>query len=139
MMTRQAVNGPVSEASNRLAADSSGLSAASVQLGGTAERTSEQAASMSTIRQISGVIDSINGYQATIASAVEEQTATAGELSRSLSEASRATSGLAGAVGDVASGAVETDRGVRTVRDTAGALTDVSQQLTDVVAVFTTR
>ncbi|GGQ86512.1 hypothetical protein [Couchioplanes azureus] len=69
---------------------------------------------------------------------MEQQTATASELSRSLTDASTATSHLADAVAEVADGATETDQGVHTVRGTSTDLATVSRTLADVVDGFIT-
>jgi methyl-accepting chemotaxis protein len=50
---------------------------------------------VTAIREITTVIDQINSYQTTIASAVEEQTATTNEMSRSVSHAAAAAGEIA--------------------------------------------
>jgi methyl-accepting chemotaxis protein len=48
---------------------------------------------VAAISEINGVINKINDYQNTIASAVEEQTATTNEISRNVSQAAKGSSG----------------------------------------------
>src|SRR4029079_181014 len=54
------------------------------------------------IAEISRIIAKINDYQVTIASAVEEQTATTGEMSRSVGDAANGTSEIAQTISEVA-------------------------------------
>ena len=54
------------------------------------------------ISRISEVIAKINDYQTTIASAVEEQTATTAEMGRSISEVASGSSRIAANISDVA-------------------------------------
>ncbi|RLV47088.1 methyl-accepting chemotaxis protein, partial [Nocardioides mangrovicus] len=55
--------------------------------------------------QISAIITSINDYQLTIASAVEEQTATTNEMSRNVAEASSGSGDIANNIDGVADAA----------------------------------
>jgi methyl-accepting chemotaxis protein len=71
-------------------------------------------AAVSAIEHIAGVIGRINDIQATIASAVEEQTATANEMSRSLS-------GVVGASGRIATTAVQVAAEAERATEGAGA------------------
>src|SRR5690606_1900911 len=68
----------------------------------------DTAGAVSAIDEISQIIASINDYQLTIASAVEEQTATTNEMSRSVSEAATGSSDIAGSVQTVAQTSEET-------------------------------
>jgi methyl-accepting chemotaxis protein len=73
---------------------------------------SDSSDAVSAIEEISGIIDTINGYQATIASAVEEQTATTGEIARSVSQAAGGSATIAANIADVAGAATQTTQGV---------------------------
>ncbi|ADI67505.1 methyl-accepting chemotaxis protein [Mobiluncus curtisii] len=64
-------------------------------------QTDTQAA-VAAIEEISNIIASINDYQTTIAAAVEEQTATTNEMSRSVSEAADGSTTIAENVADIA-------------------------------------
>ena len=72
---------------------------------------------VAAISEINGVINKINDYQNTIASAVEEQTATTNEISRNVSQAAKGSteiasniSGVAQAARDTTLGAVDTEK-----------------------------
>lgn len=67
----------------------------------TAVRT-ETEASIASIKEIDTVIRQMDDISSTIASAVEQQTATTGEMGRNLSEAARGIGELAGRVRDTA-------------------------------------
>ena len=64
---------------------------------------SDTSNAVAAIGEISQIIARINDYQLTIASAVEEQTATTNEMSRSVSEAASGTTDIAANIGGVAS------------------------------------
>ena len=63
------------------------------------------------IGQIGKIINQINDIQNTIASAVEEQTATTGEISRNVAEAAKGSTEIAQNITGVAQAAREHDRG----------------------------
>jgi len=62
----------------------------------------DTANAVAAIREIGQVISRINEYQLTIASAVEEQTATTSEVNRSISEAAMGATSIANGIGTVA-------------------------------------
>jgi methyl-accepting chemotaxis protein len=66
---------------------------------------SDTTGAVAAIGQISSIIASINDYQLTIASAVEEQTATTNEMSRSVAEAATGSGEIATNITGVASAA----------------------------------
>ena len=66
------------------------------------------------ISRISEVIAQINDFQTTIASAVEEQTATTGEMSRSIAEVANGSSRIAHNISDVAAAQRHRGAGRRT-------------------------
>ncbi|GAB7045993.1 hypothetical protein JCM9534A_11190 [Catenuloplanes indicus JCM 9534] len=88
------------------------------------------------IAQISAVIARISDFQTTIASAVEEQTATTAEMNRSVSEASGGTNEIAANITMVAQAAETTSRGVAETRQATGELARMSSELNALVAGF---
>ena len=87
------------------------------------------------IGEIGRVIAQINEIQYTIASAVEEQSATTSEISRNLAEAAlgssgitRTISGVAAAAGNTTSGAVETQKSAQSLEHMAAELQELVSQ-----------
>jgi methyl-accepting chemotaxis protein len=91
---------------------------------------------VTAIEQISGIIAQINDYQMTIASAVEEQTATTNEMSRSIAEASHGSTSIADNVAKVASAAQATTATVAETQSSAQALARMSAELQGLVTRF---
>ncbi|MFN3242706.1 MAG: methyl-accepting chemotaxis protein [Planctomycetota bacterium] len=89
---------------------------------------------VSAIAEISGVISRINDIQATIASAVEEQTATTNEISRSVAEAAKGSSEIASAVTGVAQAAKDAATGASGTMNAATDLAGLSTGLQELVA-----
>ena len=89
------------------------------------------------IGQISAIIGQINDYQTTIASAVEEQTATTNEMSRSVGEAALGSSQIAENIGGVAQAAATTQAGVDDSQRAASELATLSAELNQLVGRFT--
>ncbi|MFI1988541.1 methyl-accepting chemotaxis protein [Actinoplanes sp. NPDC020271] len=105
----------------------------------TARITAIQASSTSAtsaISEITEVIQRIGDYTTTIASAVEEQTATTGEMSRSVAEAASSSGEVAATVTGVAEVAAATAEGARTAQQAAADLTRLAGDLTDLVGGF---
>ncbi|MEV4342936.1 methyl-accepting chemotaxis protein [Actinoplanes sp. NPDC049596] len=94
---------------------------------------------ITAIAQISETIARINDFQTTIASAVEEQTVTTNEMSRSVAEAASAGGEVAGTVGRVAASVQATTAGVDEAHEAAGRLTRMSAELDQLVSRFTIR
>jgi methyl-accepting chemotaxis protein len=89
-----------------------------------------------TIASIHGVIQKISGVSATIASAVEEQSATTEEMSRNVNEAATGANGISKNVIEVANAA---QRGTATAQESQCAveqLAEMSSQLNGLVAQF---
>ncbi|GIH97622.1 methyl-accepting chemotaxis protein [Planobispora siamensis] len=93
-------------------------------------------AAVAAIQQITEVIDKINGYSATIASAVEEQTATTSEIGRSVSEAATGVGEIAGGIGAVATSVQTTTTGVGEAQRASEELARMSSELQSLVAQF---
>jgi len=96
----------------------------------------DSSSAVSAIGRITEIIGRLGDYQTTIAGAVEEQTATAGEMSRSVSEAADAAGAIAETVATVARTSHQTTSAVAEVRSAAGGLTEVSGELSRIVAGF---
>ncbi|TYP83772.1 methyl-accepting chemotaxis protein [Blastococcus xanthinilyticus] len=97
----------------------------------------DTAGAVDAISQISSVIGEINDFQATIAAAVEEQTATTNEMNRNVAEAASGTQGIAAAISGLAAGTQETNQRVADAQSAAGELARMSGELQQAVARFT--
>ena len=93
-------------------------------------------ASVDAIRQISGVVVQINDISSTIASAVEEQTATANEMRRNVSEASGGASEISSNIAAVASAADHTRLGANETAKAAQEMARMSASLQQLVQKF---
>ena len=89
------------------------------------------------IGQISAIISSINDYQLTIASAVEEQTATTNEMSRNVAEASTGSGEIATNISGVAAAADATTVALAQTRSAIDDLAKMAADLRGAVAGFT--
>ncbi|WP_432486005.1 methyl-accepting chemotaxis protein [Kineococcus esterisolvens] len=98
------------------------------------ERGSSEAAT--TIGRIAEVIARIDDHQATISAAVEEQTATTGELARTVAGAAGGTQEIAGVLTDVASASAVDRASLEQVRASVEALRETSSRLRDAVGAF---
>jgi methyl-accepting chemotaxis protein len=81
------------------------------------------------INRIGGFIARVNELQATIAGAVEQQTATTAEISSSIADAARGGSEIAESIGAVATAAGETSSGAAAVEQAARDLTRMAEEL----------
>jgi methyl-accepting chemotaxis protein len=88
------------------------------------------------ISQISKVINQINDIQNTIASAVEEQTATTGEISRNVAEAAKGSSEIAQNITGVAQAARGTTEGANDTKKSADELSKMATDLQKLVSQF---
>ncbi|MBO3737399.1 methyl-accepting chemotaxis protein [Actinoplanes flavus] len=93
-------------------------------------------AAVTAIGHIGGVIGRISDYQTSIAGAVEEQTATAGEMSRGASAASSGTATIAENIRAVAAAAAATSGELTRSREAAADLSRMSTTLRDAVGQF---
>ncbi|HYH24510.1 MAG TPA: methyl-accepting chemotaxis protein [Blastococcus sp.] len=96
----------------------------------------DTAGAVDAISRISSVIGEINDFQATIAAAVEEQTATTDEMNRNVAEAASGTQGIAAAISGLAAGAQETSQRVAESRRAAAELARMSGELQEAVGRF---
>lgn len=88
------------------------------------------------IAEITKVITQINDISNTIASAVEEQTATTNEISRNISEASKGTSEIAQNISSVAQTAKSTAEGAGSSQKAAQELARMASELQQLVSRF---
>ena len=91
---------------------------------------------VAAIDRISAIITAINDHQATIASAVEEQTATTNEISRSVSEAALGAGEIAGNITGVAVSARTTSEALQQVDQATRDLAELANGLQGRVAAF---
>ncbi|MEV1290061.1 methyl-accepting chemotaxis protein [Micromonospora sp. NPDC049679] len=98
---------------------------------------SDSTAAVEAIAQIGEVVAEINGFQAMIASAVEEQSVTTNEMSRNVAEAATGVSEIASNITGVATAAQSTSAGVNESRRTAQDLAQMSGELQQLVGRFT--
>jgi methyl-accepting chemotaxis protein len=88
------------------------------------------------IGQIGKIINQINDIQNTIASAVEEQTATTGEISRNVAEAAKGSNEIAQNITGVAQAARGTTEGASNTKDSADGLSKMALELQHLVGQF---
>ena len=96
----------------------------------------DAAASIEAITGIGDVISRIHDLQSTIASAVEEQTATTGEISRSVNEASQGSVEIASNISGVAQTAGSTARGAEDSQSAAAELAKLADGLRGLTSKF---
>jgi len=92
---------------------------------------------VAAIGRISEVIGQINDYQTTIASAVEEQTATTSEMSRSVTEAAAGSGQIADNIGGVSTAADATTQALAQTRTAVDELSRMAADLRTTVVRFT--
>ena len=97
---------------------------------------SDTTGAVTAIEQITRVIARISDFQTTIASAVEEQTATTSEMNRSVSEAATGSGEIAKNITGVAEAARLTSEGVAQSQQATTDLTRMSADLTRLVSNF---
>jgi methyl-accepting chemotaxis protein len=88
------------------------------------------------IEEISSIIGQINDIQSSIASAVEEQTATTNEIARNVSEAARGSGEIAENITGVATAAQGTAKGAEETQRAAGELAQMATELQALVDRF---
>ncbi|MGV8965991.1 MAG: methyl-accepting chemotaxis protein [Cellulomonas sp.] len=87
--------------------------------------------------EISTIIASINDYQLTIASAVEEQTATTNEMSRSVTEAATGSGEIASNITGVAAGAAAASEVLGQMGGSVNELAHLAADLRERISAFT--
>jgi methyl-accepting chemotaxis protein len=98
---------------------------------------SETTAAVRAIAQIAEVVRTINDHQTTIASAVEEQTATTGELTRSVATAAEGAGTVTTTLTAVSQDADDSAADVDRARAAARELDQLSGELNRLLGVFT--
>ncbi len=88
------------------------------------------------IGQIGKIINTINDFQNTIASAVEEQTATTGEITRNVGEAAHGSAEIAQNITGVAQAARSTTEGASNTKTSADQLAKIANDLQKLVSQF---
>jgi methyl-accepting chemotaxis protein len=97
---------------------------------------SDTAAAVAAISEISGIIAQINDTQSTIASAVEEQTATTNEMGRNVAEAAMGSSDIADNITGVARSASDTTAAASSTSEAAQELARMASDLEQLVGQF---
>jgi methyl-accepting chemotaxis protein len=90
------------------------------------------------IKTISGIIGQVNDIASTIATAVEEQSATTSEMSRNVTEAAKGSGEVAKNITGVATAAQSTTAGAGDSQKAAQSLAKMSTELRELVAQFKT-
>jgi methyl-accepting chemotaxis protein len=98
---------------------------------------SDTKAAVGAIAEISSIISQINDFQVSIASAVEQQTATTNEMSRSVTEAAAGSGEIAANIIAVSQAASTTAEGLTTSHTAVGSLDATVTQLREQVLRFT--
>ena len=97
---------------------------------------SDTTGAVTAIEEISSIIAKINDYQLTIASAVEQQTATTNEVNRSITAAATGSTRIAENIAGVAAAAHVTSETVQESEQTSRELEQLSKRLESVVGHF---
>jgi methyl-accepting chemotaxis protein len=97
---------------------------------------SDTQGAVSAIAQISTVIAQINDISNTIASAVEEQTATTNEMGRNITEAAKGSTEIAQNITGVASAAQSTSSGATQTQSASSELSRMASELQKLVGQF---
>ena len=101
----------------------------------TAIQTSSDRAS-STVSDVAQIIERINEFQATIAAAVEQQTATTAEMQRTVHEAAASSTEIAANVAAIATAAQTSKTTIDASHGTVENLTTLSTELRQLVRQF---
>jgi methyl-accepting chemotaxis protein len=96
----------------------------------------DTAAAVDAITEIVQIIGRLGDYQTTIASAVEEQTATTNEMSRNINQAAASSAEIATNIAGIAEAAQATTSGVAETQQAAEELSKMSHQLRSLVSQF---
>ncbi|HEX3450621.1 MAG TPA: methyl-accepting chemotaxis protein [Isosphaeraceae bacterium] len=97
---------------------------------------SDTKGAVDAIGQIGKIINQINDIQNAIASAIEEQTATTGEISRNVAEAAKGSNEIAQNITGVAQAARSTTEGASNTKDSADGLSKMALELQQLVGQF---
>jgi methyl-accepting chemotaxis protein len=92
--------------------------------------------SVQAIAEIGAVINQINDISHTIATAVEEQTATTNEMGRNIGEAAKGTGEITKSIAGVAAAAQSTTEGATDTQKAARSLSEMAARLQGLVGAF---
>jgi methyl-accepting chemotaxis protein len=98
---------------------------------------SDTAEAVAAIQRIGVVIDEVSGYQGSIASAVEEQSATTDEMARAVAVAASSTRSVRQEVEALATGTRDTTAGTQGMQAAGDELARLAAQLEEMVERFT--
>jgi methyl-accepting chemotaxis protein len=98
---------------------------------------SDTTEAVTAIGEIAEIINQLGDYQTTIASAVEEQTATTNDMTRNVAEAAQGANDIASTIATVASAATTTSEVVTNANSATAELARMSAELQEVVSRFT--
>ncbi len=93
-------------------------------------------AAVEAIGQMDEIMSQVNSAQTTIASAVEQQTATTSEIGRTVQEAAVGSGEIAANIAGVATAAQQTTQGAASTLQAAGELSKMAEELTAVIAGY---
>ncbi|WP_433090404.1 methyl-accepting chemotaxis protein [Dactylosporangium sp. CA-052675] len=96
----------------------------------------ETSGTIAAIGEVGTVIGTINDYAATIASAVEQQTAVTAEIARRVAQAADGSSGIAGTITHVAGSAATVSSSATETQATAAELARMAADLRSTVAAY---
>ncbi|BBH70069.1 chemotaxis protein [Actinoplanes sp. OR16] len=96
----------------------------------------ESDAAVTAIQEIGQVIETINDYTTTIAAAVEEQTATTAEISRSVGQAAEGSVAIAETIAGVAEASRQVTSGATETQQTAAELARTAAELQQTVSAY---
>lgn len=97
---------------------------------------SDTSNAVDAISEISEIINKINDISSTIASAVEEQSATTNEMSRNVTEAAKGVAEISQNISGVSTAAEETTQGSSQTKDAASELSKLATDLQSLVIKF---
>ncbi|MBV8229131.1 MAG: GAF domain-containing protein, partial [Planctomycetaceae bacterium] len=98
---------------------------------------SDTTGAVGAIRQIGAIINQINDFQGTIASAVEEQTVTTNEMSRNLVEVAKGSAEIAENIATLAKAAESTSRGAADTLKSSEDSARMASELQQLIGRFT--
>ncbi|WP_239166115.1 methyl-accepting chemotaxis protein [Actinoplanes italicus] len=96
----------------------------------------ESGAAVAAIQAISEVVNTINDYTTTIAAAVEEQTATTAEISRSVGQAADGSTNIADTIAAVAAATRQVTEGATETQQSAAELARTAAELQQAVSTY---
>jgi methyl-accepting chemotaxis protein len=96
----------------------------------------ETQAAVKAITHVSDIINQINDISNSIASAVEEQTASTAEISRNVASAAQSTTEISGNIARVASSAEQNSEGAKQTKQAAAELARMAADLQQLVGQF---